>query len=334
MSRGANQKFKLLYLMQIMKEKTDHDHGITMPQILKELEKYEVGAERKSIYVDFLDMTERFGIEIEKEQIGRETFYHVESREFELAEVKLLIDAIHSSKFITESKSRELIEKIKKFVSEHQAKELQRQILIKDQVKSMNKSVFYTIDDIHVAMNNNKKVRFRYLKWDISKELVPVHEGNYIEVSPWTLVWDDENYYLIAYDNKEQVIKYYRVDKMKEISLIEESRQGEEAFRQLDMVGFSKSTFGMFSGEKKRVKIKFANEKCGVMFDRFGTDISVRKVDDQTSMISVEVHVSQQFFGWLFGLGKDVTLVGPQEVVEQMKAEAELLLQHLNDQRI
>ena len=129
-ARGTNQKFKFSYLMQIMQEKTDDEHAITMPQIMEELEKYEVTAERKSIYADFQDMTDKFGIEIIKEQIGRETYYHVGSRKFELAEVKLLIDAIQSSKFITQSKSRELIGKIKSFVSEHQAKQLQRQVYI------------------------------------------------------------------------------------------------------------------------------------------------------------------------------------------------------------
>lgn len=159
MARGTNQKFKFSYLMQIMQEKTDDEHAITMPQIMEELEKYEVTAERKSIYADFQDMTDKFGIEIIKEQIGRETYYHVGSRKFELAEVKLLIDAIQSSKFITQSKSRELIGKIKSFVSEHQAKQLQRQVYINDRVKTMNESVYYNVDDIHTAINENKKMK-------------------------------------------------------------------------------------------------------------------------------------------------------------------------------
>ena len=159
MSRGTNQKFKFTYLMQIMLAKTDDEHALTMPQIMDELEKYDVTAERKSIYADFQDMTDKFGIEIIKEQIGRETYYHVGSREFELAEVKLLIDAIQSSKFITQTKSRELINKIKSNVSEHQAKQLQRQVYINDRVKAMNESVYYNVDDIHTAIYQNKKIR-------------------------------------------------------------------------------------------------------------------------------------------------------------------------------
>ena len=177
MSRGTNQKFKFTYLMKVMLEKTDDDHALTMSQIMDELEKYDVTAERKSIYADFADMTEKFGIEIIKEQIGRETYYHVGSREFELAEVKLLVDAIQSSKFITQTKSRELIGKIKGFVSEHQGKTLQRQVFIDDRVKTMNESVFYNVDEVYTAINENKKIKFKYYKWDINKKLVARRNG-------------------------------------------------------------------------------------------------------------------------------------------------------------
>ncbi|MEQ2532533.1 helix-turn-helix transcriptional regulator [Roseburia inulinivorans] len=257
MARGTNQKFKFSYLMQIMQEKTDDEHAITMPQIMEELEKYEVTAERKSIYADFQDMTDKFGIEIIKEQIGRETYYHVGSRKFELAEVKLLIDAIQSSKFITQSKSRELIGKIKSFVSEHQAKQLQRQVYINDRVKTMNESVYYNVDDIHTAINENKKIKFKYYKWDINKKLVPRHNGDWFVVSPWALTWDDENYYMVAFDDLDQQIKHYRVDKMMRLSVEVEKRAGKDAFKNFDMAEYSKSTFGMYQGKKTRVKLEF-----------------------------------------------------------------------------
>ena len=201
MSRGANQKFKFIYLMKIMLDQTDEEHSLTMSQIMTELEKYGVTAERKSIYSDFQDMRDEFGIEIIKNQIGRETYYHVATRKFQMAEVKLLIDAIQCSKFITRKKSRELIAKVKGFVSVHQAKQLQRQVYINNRVKTMNESVYYNVDDIHIAINENKKIRFQYYKWDISKKLVPRHNGALFVVSPWALTWDDENYYMVAYDD-------------------------------------------------------------------------------------------------------------------------------------
>ena len=319
MSRGTNQKFKFTYLMQIMLAKTDDEHSLTMPQIMDELEKYDVTAERKSIYADFQDMTEKFGVEIIKEQIGRETYYHVGVREFELAEVKLLIDAIQSSKFITQTKSRELILKIKSFVSEHQAKQLQRQVYINDRVKTMNESVYYNVDDIHTAINQNRKIRFKYYKWDINKKLVPRHKGDWFVVSPWALTWDDENYYMVAFDDLDHKIKHYRVDKMMRISIEEEKRDGKDTFKNFDMAEYSKATFGMYQGQKTKVKIQFANYMCGVFIDRFGKDISFRPIDDEHSELHVDVNVSPQFFGWIFSLGKDVKVTGPDEVVDAMK---------------
>lgn len=321
MSRGTNQKFKFTYLMKIMQEKTDDDHGLTMAQIMEELEKYGVTAERKSIYTDFSDM-EKFGIEIIKETVGRDTFYHVGSREFELAEVKLLIDAIQSSKFITQTKSRELIKKVKGFVSEYQAKQLQRQVYINDRVKTMNESVYYNVDDIHTAIGQNKKIRFKYYKWDINKKLVPRHNGEWFVASPWALTWDDENYYMVAFDDWDGKIKHYRVDKMMRISVEEEKRDGKEAFKNFDMAEYSKATFGMYRGNKTRVKIEFANYMCGVFIDRFGKDISFHPVDDERSELMVDVNVSPQFFGWIFSLGKDVKVTGPDEIVEEMKKYA------------
>ena len=330
MSRGTNQKFKFTYLMKIMLEKTDDEHSLTMPQIMEELEKYDVTAERKSIYTDFQDMTEKFGVEIIKEQIGRETYYHVGAREFELAEVKLLIDAIQSSKFITQTKSRELITKIKSFVSEHQAKQLQRQVYINDRVKTMNESVYYNVDDIHTAINQNKKIRFKYFKWDINTKLVPRHNGDWFIVSPWALTWDDENYYMVAFDDLDSKIKHYRVDKMMHISIEEEKRSGRDVFRNFDMAEYSKATFGMYQGQKAKVKIQFANYMCGVFIDRFGKDISFRPIDDEHSELHMDVNVSPQFFGWIFSLGKDVKVTGPSEVVERMKVLAREFLENMN----
>ena len=315
--------------MKIMLEKTDDEHGLTMPEILEELEKYGVTAERKSIYADFQDMTDKFGLDIIKENVGRETKYHVGSREFELAEVKLLIDAIQSSKFITKNKSRELISKVKTLVSEHQAKQLQRQVIINDRVKTMNESVYYNVDDIHSAINQNKQIKFKYYKWDISKKLVPRHNDEWFVVSPWALTWAEENYYLLAYDEWSGQIKNYRVDKMMKISLTNEARQGKELFDKIDMAKYSAATFGMYNGESKKVKLRIENSKCGIFLDRFGKDISFIPVDKDHSELYVDVNVSPQFYGWIFGLGKDVKVIGPQEVVDEMKEQAKRFLENM-----
>ena len=318
MPRGSNQKFKFTYLMKIMAEKTDDEHSLTMPQILEELEKYEVSAERTSIYEDFKDMS-KLGIDVIKEQRGRETFYHIAGREFELAEVKLLIDAVQSAKFITQKKSKSLISKVKNFVSEHQAKQLQRQIVINDRVKTMNESVYYNVDDIHTAINQNRKIKFKYYKWDIDKKLVERHGGSYFVVSPWALLWDDENYYMIAFDDWDNKIKHYRVDKMMYIEVGNDERAGKEEFKNFDMAKYSKATFGMYHGEKTKVCIKFANHMCGVFIDRFGKDTLFRKIDENHSELIVDINVSPQFFGWIFSLGNDVEIVSPREVVNELR---------------
>ncbi|EJZ71514.1 helix-turn-helix transcriptional regulator [Lachnoanaerobaculum sp. OBRC5-5] len=318
MPRGSNQKFKFTYLMKIMTEKTDDEHSLTMPQILEELEKYEVSAERKSIYEDFKDMS-KLGIDVIKEQRGRETFYHIAGREFELAEVKLLIDAVQSAKFITQKKSKSLISKVKNFVSEHQAKQLQRQIVINDRVKTMNESVYYNVDDIHTAINQNRKIKFKYYKWDIDKKLVERHGGSYFVVSPWALLWDDENYYMIAFDDWDNKIKHYRVDKMMYIEVGNDERAGKEEFKNFDMAKYSKATFGMYHGEKTKVCIKFANHMCGVFIDRFGKDTLFRKIDENHSELIVDINVSPQFFGWIFSLGNDVEIVSPRVVVNELR---------------
>lgn len=318
MSRGTNQKFKFTYLMQVMLEKTDDEHSLTLNEILEELEKYDVTAERKSIYTDFQDM-EKFGIEIIKEQIGRETYYHVGARDFELAEVKLLIDAIQCAKFITERKSRDLIKKIKGFVSEYQANQIQRQVFVHGRIKTMNESIYYSVDEIHNAIEHNKKIRFRYFSWQPDKSQYILNKGDWFTVSPWALTWDDEYYYMVAYDDFSKTVKHYRVDKMLKPHAIDQKRDGAEQFKDLDMAAYSKATFGMYGGEKKRVKLHMHNSMCGVFIDRFGKDITFRPLDEKHSELNVEVFISPQFYGWIFGLGKHVQLVGPDEAVAEMK---------------
>lgn len=280
-------------------------------------------AERKSLYNDFADMTDKLGVEIIKEQIVRDTFYHVGSRQFELAEVKLLIDAIQSSKFITEKKSRELIKKIEGFVSEHQASQLQRQVFVQGRAKTMNESIYYNVDDIHKAISENKKIPFKYYRWDVSKKLVERNHGIVFTVSPWALTWDDENYYLVAFDDYDKKIKHYRVDKMKQITILEDRRDGKNEFRDFDMAAYSKMNFGMYNGRKEILKFEFNNYMIGVFFDRFGKDIPIRAIDEKNSEMHVEVAASPQFFAWVMSLGNEVKLSGPDTVVEEMKKYVE-----------
>ncbi len=320
MPKGINQKLKLYYLARIMVEKTDDEHRITMPEIQEKLEAYGVTADRKSLYDD-LEALRVLGIDVIGEKDGRNYFYHVGKKQFEIAELKLLVDAIQSSKFITEKKSGELIKKLTGLASDYEASQLKREVVVQGRIKTMNESIYYIVDDIHNAITKNKRIEFEYLRWNIEKKMEQRKDKLY-EVSPWALTWDDENYYMIGYDAEAGKIKHYRVDKMRNIRVTDEKREGRDHFKKFDLAAYARMNFGMFGGEEVRVKLQFDNEMVGVLLDRFGKDISIYKTDKPGwSETYVDVALSDQFLGWIFSLGTSVKIVGPDDVVKRYKSE-------------
>ena len=320
MPKGTKQKLKLYYLSRIMLEKTDDEHMITMPEIQRALEAYGVTADRKSLYADLQEL-EVLGIEVIGEKVGRNFYYHVGSKQFEIAELKLLVDAIQSSKFITEKKSNELIKKLTGMASEYEAAQLKRQVVVQGRVKTMNESIYYFVDDVHRAIAENRQISFEYMKWNVDKKMERRREEPYV-VSPWALTWDDENYYLIAYDEEADCIKHFRVDKLKSIQVLKDRRVGRDKFNEFNLAKYSKMSFGMFGGEETKVKIAFHNDLVGVFLDRFGRDITIRPSGKKEwSEINVDVALSDQFLGWIFALGPNVKIVGPKEVVNRFKSE-------------
>lgn len=325
MPKGSNQKFKLYRLAQIMLERTDEDHYITMPEIMAALAEYDVTADRKSIYNDLRDLNV-LGIEVEGEPVGNRYHYHVVNRTFELPELKLLVDAIQSSKFITEKKSNALIKKLETLVSRYDAQKLQRQVYVSGRIKTMNESIYYTVDAIHHAISENKKIKFQYFQWNVKKEMELRHNGAWYHISPWGLSWDDENYYLVGYDSDAGMIKHYRVDKMLHIKMSDETREGKEHFKKLDMADYAKKSFGMFGGKEQTVKLLVHNKLAGVIIDRFGKNVIMIPTDEEHFNVNVDVHVSRQFLGWVFSLGEDIKIVGPDEVVVHMQEETNRLI--------
>lgn len=325
MPKTENQKLKLYFLYKIMVKKTDENHGLTMSEILAELADKGIESERKSIYRDFKVFTEAMNVEIVGVKDGNNYYYHIGQKQFELAELKLLVDSVQSSKFITEKKSAELIKKITDFASVYEAEELKRQVHVQGRIKTMNESIYYNVDEIHNAINKNSQIAFKYMQWATNKKLVPKKNDDGTDtkkyvVSPWALTWDDENYYLIAFDHAEQKIKHYRVDKMDKIQLTGEAREGKAEFKDFDPGRYAKKSFGMFSGQTKRVEIEFPENMVGVFIDRFGKDILIAKGSEEGLYKTfVEVAVSQQFFGWTFALGPQVKITGPEDVVKEYK---------------
>jgi predicted DNA-binding transcriptional regulator YafY len=312
MPKGKNQKFKLYRLAQIMLEQTDEEHYITMPEIKEKLEEYEVTADRKSIYNDLKDL-EKLGIEVEGEPVRNRYHYHVVERPFELPELKLLVDAVQSSRFITTKKSRELIRKLEQIAGKNDAGKLQRQVYVAGRVKTENESIYYSIDAIHRAIQENKQISFVYLDWNLKKQLVPRPNGNKC-VSPWALIWREENYYLAAYDSEDRVIKHYRVDKMGQAEVTDLPREGVEQFSQIDVTSYTNQTFGMFAGEESVVTMEFPVRLTGVVLDRFGRETDIRPMSEEVFRIRAKVAVSGQFFGWLAGIGQGARIVAPEAV--------------------
>lgn len=315
MPKSENQKQKLLHIAQYLMENTDETHAVTTPQLIEYLNSQGIKAERKSIYNDIATLND-FGMDIIRSD-EHHSGYMLASRPFELAEVKLLVDLVQSSKFITEKKSRELIGKLETLTSKYDAKAMRRQVEIIGRSKTQNEMIYYNVDMVHTAIHKNVKVRFHYFDWDINKKMKLRHDGAWYEVSPWRLTWDDENYYLMAFDEKADEMHLYRVDKIVDIALTEEERVGKESMEDMPIAEFSKKSFGMFSGEEKTVRLRCENSLIGVMVDTFGTDVAIRPDGDSHFIVRSDVLVSSQFFGWLAGLGARVELISPDEIREE-----------------
>ncbi len=314
MPRTVNQKMKLLYLIRILSEKTDEEHALSTRELISQLAAYGISAERKSIYDD-MECLSHFGYDIGYVKSRKEGGYYLASREFELPELKLLVDAVQSSRFITRKKSRELISKIEKLAGPYEGKQLQRQVFVAGRIKTENESIYYNVDRIHKAIQDNAPVTFTYLYWTVQKELKPRREGRRYRVSPWALTWKDDNYYLVAYDDEEEKIKHFRVDKMSRITELEnESRKGVEAFQEFDVAEYTNRTFGMFGGEEQTVTLQLPEEMIGIILDRFGKTISVRRIREGIVSVRVKAAVSRQFYGWLTGLGENVQILSPDQV--------------------
>ncbi|RHR27560.1 WYL domain-containing protein [Clostridium sp. AF19-22AC] len=314
MARSSNQKEKILFLMRLFHEETDAVHPLSRKQLEEKLLEYGIQAERKSLYND-IETLKKFGMDIAYRK-ERPEGYFLQSHEFELAELKLLVDAVQSSRFITESKSNSLIRKIESMASKYEAKQLQRQVVVANRIKAMNESIYYNIDKIYASIASNQQILFRYFEWTIEKTTRLKKGGEPYQVSPWALTWDDENYYLIGYDVDAGILKHFRVDKMLDIETLGEPRVGKEEFGRFDLAHYTKKTFGMFGGEEETLRIRFHNKYIGVVIDRFGKDVSVRPDGEESFTARVDVAVSGQFFGWLTGLGKDVRILSPVYVAD------------------
>lgn len=326
MPKSPNQKMKPLLLQRILLERTDEDHGLTVPELIALLEEEGVAAERKSVYSDLQTLAD-FGLDIVKRKESGKVVYYVGARTFELPELKLLVDAVQSSRFITHKKSNQVIQKVEGFASRYQAQQLQRQVFVANRVKTMNESIYINVDKIYEAIAANRCITYRYLDWAFRDGAAGGYEkqfrrqGKTYRVSPWSLCWADERYYMIGFDSEAGLIKHYRVDKMLGIALTDEPRDGQEHFEHFDMAVYTRQVFGMFGGNEQTVTLRFENRLLGVVLDRFGEDVPIRREDADTFQVRVRVAVSPQFLSWVFSFGGGARIVSPAAVADTMREQ-------------
>ena len=289
MPKSFQQKLKILYLMRVFSEKTDEAHPRSVKDLISYLESLGIHAERKTIYDD-IETLRVFGMDIVNRR-ERPAGFYLASREFETAELKLLVDAVQFSRFLTSGKSRQLIQKLEHLTSIYQAKDLQRQVIVQNQVKNTNESIYYNVDEIHRAISENRQISFQYTEWTVSKERHLKKNGERYQISPWQMVWQDGNYYLVGVDEKSGIVKHYRVDKMLKIVTEKEFRNGAILFEKFD----------------------------SAMLDRFGQDIMIMAKDNEHSVTRVQVSVSSQFYGWLAALGNGVKVLSPENVRKEYR---------------
>ena len=328
MPKSSNQKLKLLYLAKIFLENTDSTHALTLKELSDALAKYEVRAERKSLYDD-IELLRVFGLDV-CVQRDRQVRYYVGKHTFELAELKLLVDAVQSSKFVTEKKSSSLIKKIESLASRYEAAQLHRQVTVSNRLKAANEEIFCNVDMIHRAISENRKICFRYFEWTPEKKRALRRDGAFYCISPWALTWDDENYYMVGYDSDTQTLKHYRVDKMLELYMEKLPREGEKAFEALDMTQYSKQVFGMYGGELTLVRLSCDRSLAGVVIDRFGTDIVIANHGERFEF-TVKVMISPTFYSWVLGFGNKIKVVSPPSVRDEVAAIAKEVVQAYED---
>ena len=316
MPRDDSQNLKLLYMKDFFEERTDEDHPAKTPDILAYLESHGVKMERKSIYPG-ISALEKYGLELTDPEKERNRSYYLRERDFEPSEVKLILDSVASSKFLSEKKSLDLMNKLKKLVNEHHRHELDREVKVAGRVKTMNDSTINNLDHVHDAITADMTLKFKYFHYNVNKELEYTRDGKYYEVSPWVVLYDNSYYYLLAYVDDD--IRTFRIDRMKSVHTGSNERQGKEQFESFDLGKYTKQTFGMYSGKEEKVEMLFHNSLIDTVIDKFGKEVFVTPVDDTHFKIAVPVAVSPQFFGWIFGLGGKATILGPKSVVKKMK---------------
>ncbi len=324
MPKSDNQKLKIFYILDYLQQYSHADHPVRAAELIAMLEKqHNISCDRKTVYSDIAALQD-YGVDIVSLP-GKNGGYFIATRNFELPELKLLIDAVQSSRYLTEKKSRELIKKLCRECSVHDARLMRRDVLVSGRVKSMNETIYYNVDAIQEAISQNHQIRFRYFDWGIDGKR-KYREKEYV-ASPYSLCQDNENCYLLAYTQRYGTTSY-RVDRMAEIQSLSDPRLPCPELTGKALTEHANRLFQMYSGEETEVKLRFRRRFVNAVYDRFGRDLILVPDGEENFVCTVKVAVSPMFLSWIIGFGADAQILHPRSVIEKCRSMCLEALSH------
>ena len=330
MAGVQKSKLKLLYLVDILRKKTDENNYLAATEICDELSQLDIPAERKSIYND-IDILREYGFDIIHTGSKNRGGYFLGAREFELAEIRLLSDAVQAANFISQKKTNQLVEKIESFASEKQAKILHSQVYVDNRPKCKNEEIYYTISLLDEAISAKVKVSFTYTKRRITEEFKTAKEEKNFTVSPYALIWSDDHYYLVCNNEKYNNLMHLRIDKIKHL---EKTNLPARHFSEVsdyknhfDSADYASKLFNMYSGEPKPVEFICNNDTLEPMLDRFGENVKIQKYDDDHFVLRTNVAASEGLVSWIVQFGGRVKVKSPNDLIYSVKQKAAEILE-------
>lgn len=312
---GKETKLRPLCLLKILYEKTDEDHPLSTNELIALMEsEYGLYAYRTTIAAD-VEQLKKFGMDIRTIKMASNQYY-IGNRRFSLFELKLLIDAVESSKFITEGKSKELVGKLIALASENKAFELKRNLCIEGRIKPSNEQIYYIVDALNDAINQGKKVSFQYFQYNVKKEQKLRHDGEIYIFSPYTLVWNGDYYYVIGFSDKHQSIGSFRVDRIfNQPKILREN--AVPCPKDFDEAKYVKTMFRMYNKEPQMVELICDNDLMDAIIDKFGCDVKTYAYSMSAFKVEIELAASHVFYAWVFGFGGKVKILGPKNVKDE-----------------
>lgn len=321
MAKENIRKVKLLKLLELLRQNTDEDHPMSTAQLFTALSEMGIPCDRRTISQDIITLNE-LGYEIMSVMKGHDKCYYVEDRSFSIPELKILIDAVHASSFITEKKSEELISKIAALAGTHRAEVLKRNMVCFNTRKHSNERIFYNVDDLEDAILRQKKVLFRYFDLDEKGERVYRRDGHRYVVEPIALVFNEDNYYLTCYSSRHDSTSNYRIDRMDAVEVLQEDCCEKAIALREQVAIYTEQAFKMFGGQIEDIVLEFDRSLIGVVYDRFGENTKMMSTSGSKCIASVKVQISPVFWGWLFQFAGQMNILSPSNLLAEYKSRA------------